>query len=161
MVSELTQSRRWQAAFCAMLVFAAGYGLLEAVMKATIPRTVAAGAKYSAAALRQNTLGVAYMNQQKSPEAQKYFERALAADPNFAEARLNLGISLLGQQKLEAGRAALQEAASKLPNDPYAWYNLGLACGKIVGDPRGNRRDSSMLQKLRPTNRMHITSLDS
>ena len=28
-------------------------------------------------ALRLNTLGVAYMNQQKSAEAQKYFEQAL------------------------------------------------------------------------------------
>src|SRR5690348_14156697 len=52
-------------------------------------------------AFRNNTLGVAYMNQQKFAEAQKYFEKALAADPKFAVARLNLGISLLSQQKLE------------------------------------------------------------
>jgi Tfp pilus assembly protein PilF len=77
-------------------------------------------------ALRNNTLGVAYMNQQKFAEAQKYFEKALAADPNFTVARLNLGISLLSQQKLEEARAALEGATQKLPNDPYAWYNLGL-----------------------------------
>jgi tetratricopeptide (TPR) repeat protein len=85
-------------------------------------------------ALRLNTLGVAYMNQQKSAEAQKYFEQALAADAEFAEARMNLGISLLAQQKIEPAKAALEEAASKLPENPYAWYNLGLAY-KDAGDP--------------------------
>ena len=78
-------------------------------------------------AMRLNTLGVAYMNQQKAAEAQKYFEQALAADPQFAAAKMNLGISFLGQQKVERARAALEEASAKLPQDPYAWYNLGLA----------------------------------
>jgi Flp pilus assembly protein TadD len=93
----------------------------------------AAGAKKAAAvasvadAYRFNTLGVAHMNQGRPADAQKYFEQALAADPKFAVARLNLGVSLLGQQKLEPARAALAEAAEQLPNDPYAWYNLGLA----------------------------------
>jgi Tfp pilus assembly protein PilF len=87
-----------------------------------------------AEAFRNNTLGVAYMNQQKFAEAQKYFEKALAADPNFAIARLNLGIALLSQQKLEAARGALEEAVSLLPNDPYAWYNLGLVY-KDIGEP--------------------------
>ncbi len=77
-------------------------------------------------ALRFNTLGVAYMNQQKFAEAQKNFEQALAADPKFAVARLNLGVALISQQKLEAARAALEEATRQLPQDPYAWYNLGL-----------------------------------
>ena len=79
-----------------------------------------------AEAFRNNTLGVAYMNQQKFAEAQKYFEKALAADPKFTIARLNLGISLLSQQKLEPARAALEEATRLLPKDPYGWYNLGL-----------------------------------
>src|SRR5258708_33035916 len=77
-------------------------------------------------AFRYNTLGVAYMNQQKFAEAQKYFEKALAADPKFAIARLNLGIALLSQQKLEPARAALEEAARLVPSDAYTWYNLGL-----------------------------------
>jgi Tfp pilus assembly protein PilF len=87
-----------------------------------------------AEAFRDNTLGVAYMNQQKFAEAQKYFEKALAADPKFAMARLNLGIALLSQQKLEPARAALEDAARQLPNDPYAWYNLGLLY-KDTGEP--------------------------
>jgi Tfp pilus assembly protein PilF len=77
-------------------------------------------------ALRFNTLGVAYMNQQKFADAQKYFEKSLAADPKFSIARVNLGVSLLSQQKLDLARAALEQAAKELPNDPYAWYNLGL-----------------------------------
>jgi tetratricopeptide (TPR) repeat protein len=84
-------------------------------------------ARLSSEALRLNTLGVAYMNQGKNAEAQKQFEKALAADPNFAQAKMNLGISLLAQQKLDLARAALEEASKKLPDDPYAWYNLGLA----------------------------------
>ncbi|HEX8871339.1 MAG TPA: FG-GAP-like repeat-containing protein, partial [Candidatus Acidoferrum sp.] len=91
-------------------------------------------AKVPAEALRLNTLGVAYMNQQKSADAQKYFEQSLAADPHFAQAKMNRGISLLGQQKLEAARTSLEEAAASLPQDPFAWYNLGLAY-KDMGDP--------------------------
>ena len=85
-------------------------------------------------ALRLNTLGVAYMNQQKSGEAQKYFEEAMAADPEFAQAKMNLGISLLAQQKIEQARTALEDVAAKLPDDPFAWYNLGLA-HKDAGEP--------------------------
>ena len=81
----------------------------------------------SSKALRLNTLGVAYLNQQRPADAQKLFEQALQADPKFAVARLNLGIALLNQQKAEAARDALLAAAHQLPNDPYAWYNLGLA----------------------------------
>jgi Flp pilus assembly protein TadD len=93
--------------------------------KAPVRQRVAAQGS-SGDALRFNTLGVAYMNQQKFADAQKYFEQALAADPKFAVARLNLGVALLSQQKLEAARTALEEAARQLPGDPYAWYNLGL-----------------------------------
>jgi Tfp pilus assembly protein PilF len=77
-------------------------------------------------ALRANTLGVAYLNQQRPADAQKNFEQALSAEPSFAVARLNLGIALLAQQKLEEAKTALEAAAKQLPNDPYAWYNLGL-----------------------------------
>jgi tetratricopeptide (TPR) repeat protein len=85
-------------------------------------------------ALRLNTLGVAFLNQQKGAEAQKYFEQALTVDAKFAVARLNLGIALLSQQKLAQARAALEQATAQLPNDPYAWYNLGLVY-KDLGEP--------------------------
>jgi Flp pilus assembly protein TadD len=114
---------------CSLLVCCAAIlvrsNALPAQEKAATSGKLAAPAN-AADAYRFNTLGVAYMNQQRPADAQKYFEQALAADPKFAVARLNLGISLLGQQKLEAARAALAEATEQLPNDPYAWYNLGL-----------------------------------
>src|SRR5277367_4259004 len=60
-----------------------------------------------AQALRANTLGVAYMNQQRPADAQKLFEQALQADPDFAVAKVNLGIALLAQQEPEAARTEL------------------------------------------------------
>src|SRR6266568_4809061 len=87
----------------------------------------------SSEAARLNSIGVAYMNQQRFADAQKQFESALKSQPDYLLAKLNLGISLLSQQKSEDARKALQEAAEKLPRDPYAWYNLGLVY-KDVGE---------------------------
>jgi tetratricopeptide (TPR) repeat protein len=115
---------------CVLVVCAAAVAVLDSrwlhaqEKPAAKPHTAAPGNANDA--LRFNTLGVAYMNQQKFADAQKNFEQALAADPKFGIARLNLGIALLSQQKLEPARAALEEAARQLPHDPYAWYNLGL-----------------------------------
>ena len=83
-------------------------------------------AAVSDAAAKLNSVGVAYMGQQKFADAQKEFEAALAADGNYALAKLNLGISLMAQQESDAARAALTEATEKRAKDPYAWYNLGL-----------------------------------
>ncbi len=91
----------------------------------------------STKALRLNTLGVAYLNQQRPADAQKLFEQALQADSKFAVARLNLGIALLNQQKAEAARDELLAAARQLPDDPYAWYNLGLAYKDLADFPHG------------------------
>src|SRR5262245_40376401 len=80
----------------------------------------------SAEAARSNSVGVAYMGQQRFAEAQKQFEAALKAEPGYALAKLNLGIALVAQQKSDEAKAALLEATRKLPNDPFGWYNLGL-----------------------------------
>jgi len=122
---------------CALLCFCGAIGKRVAARarqdKTTF--TKKPGGKINPAeAYRLNTLGVAYMNQQRPADAQKYFDQALEADRTFAVARLNLGVALLGQQKLEPARAALTEATEQLPNDPYAWYNLGLAL-KDGGEP--------------------------
>jgi len=108
---------------------------LRSASQDAVPKMPAATAGESAKALRLNTLGVAYLNQQRPADAQKYFEQALQADPKFAVARLNLGIALLNQQKAEAARDTLLEATKQLPKDPYAWYNLGLAY-KDLADPK-------------------------
>jgi tetratricopeptide (TPR) repeat protein len=101
------------------------------------PAKRSATAANTAEATRLNTLGVAYMNQQKPAEAQKFFEQAIVADGNFATAQLNLGISLLAQQKIEAARATLEEATAKLPGDPFGWYNLGIAYKDIGESEKG------------------------
>ena len=122
--------RTWFVVLCTGLCAAAALPMLHS--RAASSKEKASQATRTAAqsgqneAFRLNTLGVAYMNQQKFAEAQKNFEKALAADPKFTIARLNLGISLLSQQKLEQARAALEKAARLLPDDQYAWYNLGL-----------------------------------
>jgi Tfp pilus assembly protein PilF len=104
--------------------------------KAAAPKKMAAPGGV-AEAYRLNTLGVAYMNQQRPADAQKYFEQALEADPKFAVARLNLGVSFLAQQKLEPARAALEQAAQELPHDPHAWYNLGLVYKDLGEQEKG------------------------
>src|SRR5207245_33996 len=53
----------------------------------------------SSEATRLNSIGVAYMNQQRFAEAQKQFEAALKAQPDYPLAKLNLGVALLSQQK--------------------------------------------------------------
>jgi tetratricopeptide (TPR) repeat protein len=106
-------------------------------------------AKTAPEALRLNTLGVAHMNQGKSADAQKLFEQALAADPKFSGARLNLGVALLAQQKLEPAREALEQATKELPNDPYAWYNLGLAY-KDAAEPEKAIGAFQRVEKIAP-----------
>ena len=114
-------------------------------------RLVAAtgGAKVAPEALRFNTLGVAYMNQGKSAEAQKLFEEALAVDAKFSGARLNLGVSLLAQQKLEAARDSLERATKELPDDPFSWYNLGLAY-KDAAEPEKAIEAFRHVEKIAP-----------
>jgi Flp pilus assembly protein TadD len=80
----------------------------------------------SGEAARFNSIGVAYMGQQRFSEAQKQFEASLKVQPGYALAKLNLGIAFIAQQKSDEAKAALLEATAQLPNDPYGWYNLGL-----------------------------------
>lgn len=97
----------------------------------------ASGDKDKSEGLRLNTLGVAYMNQQRPADAQKYFEKAVRSDPGLAVARVNLGISLLAQQRPEEARDELLAATKALANDPYAWYNLGLAYKDLADAEKG------------------------
>src|ERR1700684_3984912 len=120
-------------AVCLSSLCAAAFLHSRAAQTPSSPAQKAAPQYNTAEAYRLNTLGVAYMNQQRPADAQKLFEQSLAADPQFEVARANLGISLLAQQKLEPARTALAAAAEKLPQDPYAWYNLGLVY-KDLGD---------------------------
>ena len=126
---------------CSILIFCAALLLCSrapsAQEKAAAIKKSGSSGHGVADAYRFNTLGVAYMNQQRPADAQKYFEQALEADPQFAVARLNLGVSLLAQQKLEPTQATLEAAAQQLPKDAYAWYNLGLAYKDLGESEKG------------------------
>ena len=126
-----TQRRAVGAIFSLTLLICGGAILLGSSAsspqeKTAVEKRTSTSSSGSSDAYRLNTLGVAYLNQQHPADAQKYFEKALEADPKFAVARSNLGISLLAQQKLEPARTALEAAAQQLPKDAFAWYNLGL-----------------------------------
>ena len=77
-------------------------------------------------AIRLNTLGVGYMNQQDFQHALPLFIRAYTLDPKLYAARLNQGIAFLNQQKYEPAEKILREAVEREPGNPRAWYNLGL-----------------------------------
>jgi Flp pilus assembly protein TadD len=106
-------------------------------------------ARDEAQALRLNSLGVAYMNQARTADAEKLFAQALQADPGFVVAKANLGIALLAQQKAEAARTELAEAVEKRPDDPFAWYNLGLAY-KVLGEHEKGIAAFEHVTKLAP-----------
>ena len=123
------------SATCAVLWLACGADLNLRALSGP-QKTAGEGsgtARDEAQALRLNSLGVAYMNQARTADAEKLFAQALQADPGFLVARANLGIALLAQQKAEAARTELAEAVEKRPDDPFAWYNLGLAY-KVLGE---------------------------
>jgi Tfp pilus assembly protein PilF len=76
---------------------------------------------------RLNNLGVAFMEQYKHEDAAKQFKLALASDPNFAVARINLA---LAHYFLNDSHSAVEEAraAVKLaPESIQAHYVLGAA----------------------------------
>src|SRR5215467_2917273 len=120
--------RRTRPFIPALLVLAAVFPLagLFAARSAHRAAASADALPASAEAARFNSVGVAYMGQQRFAEAQKQFEAALKVRPDYALARLNLGIAFIAQQKSDQAREALLEATQKLPDDPYGWFNLGL-----------------------------------
>ena len=146
---NVSSQRKFVAVSLCLLVLAGAVAELFSRGTTSSDAAAAVVQKIKPEALRLNTLGVAYMNQGKSADAQKYFEQALAADANFAQAQMNLGIALLAQQKLDAARAALESAANKLPDDPFAWYNLGLAY-KDLAEPEKAIAAFQHVEKIAP-----------
>src|SRR5215469_4801220 len=123
------RSRSAQLVVFGLVVFLTTLPFLKSVTAGRVRAafaTVAAPDTASSEAARLNSVGVAYMGQQRFAEAQKQFDDALKTQPDYALAKLNLGIAFLAQQKSDQAKAALLEATAKLPDDPYGWYNLGL-----------------------------------
>ena len=64
------------------------------------------------------------MHEKDFPTAQKYFQQAVAAGPNFAAAHANLGLTLLMQGQLRSARSSLEQAIKLRPNYPLAHLHL-------------------------------------
>src|SRR5512136_373000 len=79
----------------------------------------------SRAAIEHNGTGVAFMNQDLFKEAAAAFRKALATDPSFSLARVNLGIALFYSQDLEEALQILSEADAREPENPYVLFTLG------------------------------------
>jgi len=91
-------------------------------------------------AARLNNLGCAYMNQQLFEKGLKYFQDALARDPNLHVARLNEGVALSALARVDPAKQALDEAAKASPKDPHVWYSLGML-EKNSSDPQSAVED--------------------
>lgn len=76
---------------------------------------------------RLNNLGVALMEQYKHEEAAKKFKEALASDPKFAVARINLAMAYLFLNDFPNSLAESREAVKLAPSNPYALYLLANA----------------------------------
>ncbi len=77
-------------------------------------------------AVVQNNIGVGYMNQFLFKEATPFFQNALAADPSFNLARINLGIAALYNQDIDEAQKALEDALARDEKNPYTNFCLGL-----------------------------------
>jgi len=76
----------------------------------------------------QNNLGLAYANKGVFPQAEQSFKRAIALDPKFTDARLNLGALQIRLQRWKEAEATLREAAKDLAyvNQHQVFFNLAL-----------------------------------
>ena len=76
-------------------------------------------------------------------EAITHYQRALAINPDYPEAHINLGIALAGRGRIDEAMAHYQKALAIKPDYAEAHYNLGVASG----EPRADRRGDGALPK--------------
>ncbi len=149
--------RPWSSIGSGVIIFAlVAFFLPTPHSHATQPKTLVPTNNISGEALRLNTLGVAYMNQGKSSDAQKSFEKALAADPNFRAGAVEPGIFAGATKLMRRGRRW-----RKRPASCRMIHTLGTTWGWRTRT-RGNRkmpsRHFSTWKKSRRMSRMHFIS---
>ncbi|MBP9865152.1 MAG: tetratricopeptide repeat protein, partial [Candidatus Omnitrophica bacterium] len=71
-----------------------------------------------------NVLAGAFYYQNRIPEAIASWQKALAIDPNYADASNNLGAAYLAQGKKEEARALFEKVLALNPQHPIARRNL-------------------------------------
>jgi Flp pilus assembly protein TadD len=76
------------------------------------------------------TFGVAYLQGDNPEQAEIYFNRAIALNPEQGAAYYNLGIIYLNQNRLDQAQANLERAVQIDPKDANALNNLGVVYGQ-------------------------------
>ncbi len=105
----------------------AGLGLVALLGLGGLPFTVQSqGASRSAELVRNNSLGIALMEQLKFEEAGTHFAKNLELDPNFVPAWVNLGISSFYLQDDLRALEQMQQALRHDPKQIRAYFILGL-----------------------------------
>ena len=84
------------------------------------------GGSSHAEAVRHNSLGAAYMNQQQFARALTLFRQAITLDPKLKFAKINEGIALAYLQKYGPAHAVLNAVVKANPDNAHAWFVLGL-----------------------------------
>jgi len=74
------------------------------------------------------TLGNIYFQEEKYPEAVRWFQRAIMKFPTFLRAHKNLGLVQLRQEEFKAARSSLNTAVSLGARDPLTMGLVGFAC---------------------------------
>lgn len=77
-------------------------------------------------AVKQNNIGVAFMNQQLPDKALERFSEAHKLDPHAPEPLINQGIALLYLHRVKAAEEVFSEATQVAGTNPRSWYGLGL-----------------------------------
>jgi tetratricopeptide (TPR) repeat protein len=84
-------------------------------------------------------LGTALARQGRVEEGRAQLERALAADADNVDARINLGVVLAGSGDVAGALANFERAAALAPDRPLVHLNLGMALeqrGDLAGAAR-------------------------
>jgi tetratricopeptide (TPR) repeat protein len=71
-------------------------------------------------------IGNYYYDQALPNEARTNYEKAVALDPDFNKARVNLAMILVESDEVDSGKTLLQEAIDRDPADAKAYNNLGM-----------------------------------
>ncbi len=85
--------------------------------------------KYPKEAKYHNALGLAYFAREMNEQAKVHMKEAIALDPDFSEAQLNLGRIYLEERNWKAGIEASEEALKNIfyKTPEYAHFNIAQA----------------------------------
>ncbi len=75
----------------------------------------------------QNAYGLYYMHRNALSQALQHFQVAVAADPKFVEARMNVGLTTLGFRKYDTAKEEFEEVLKLAPKNYDAHIGLGVA----------------------------------